>query len=709
MPASNRLKIVINPNWKFIDTVNNPVNPQGVGASETNWKSVNIPHCYATPSWVTDHPFFGGTGWYRKHFSIPAGFKSRRIAIQFDGAFLHSWVYLNGTLVGEHKGGYTGFMCDITSQVKTDGTDNVLAVKVSSTFDPQIAPQAGDFIFTGGIYRNVYLVMMDSLRVAFNGTFVSTPFGGSYLSLSTYTLPASFAKAPVRIQTEVENTSTISKTYVVKSTVVDASNQIVLTLQNTRTVAAGRIDTAVQSDSITSPHFWSPSSPYLYKVYTEISVNGEIVDVYQSPLGIRWLQFTGANGFYINGGNLHLQGFDCHQDHAGWALAVTNSGFYRDVKLVKSVGANFIRGCHYPKDPSFVGACDSFGVCLMAENAYWGKGGGGGQDASPAASSADFVPFKENVKQQMTEFVRTFRNNPSVIFWSLCNEPTGGALSTDTIAVVAKALDPTRAACVVTNFVTPAHSLEDITGSNGSAPSCGSGQKPALLTEAWENSELVRPGAYAAMGENTTACILGMARWSAFDHATHETWNLPGYPVFNMSGMVDNWRIPKRRYYYLRNLWLGTAAPAWPAAGTPAKIALSTVDDKTTIKNDGTDDCQLIVTVQNASSVAINNTINVTIKVPSGYGGFPTGDTILLATPDGLASIDFRSYTAGTVSLTATSAGLPAATLTINVVNAVVDLNSVRAIGNGAGSRIFAHGATKLSVRRNRAQGSVIT
>jgi beta-galactosidase len=705
--TNNRLKVVINPGWKYINAASNPVNPQAAAADESAWQSVNLPHCFATPWWVTMHTDFGGQGWYRKHFTVPAAFGSRKVAVQFDGAFLHSWIYLNGNLVGEHKGGFTGFTVDVTNQLKFDGSDNVLAVRVSCDKDSAIAPRAGDYIFTGGINRNVYLVFTDSLHVAFNGTFVSTPFGGALASTTTYNLPGTYAKAPVRVQTEVENSSAASKTYLVTSTIVDATGQIVRSFQASRTVVAGKIDTVIQTDTITTPHFWSPADPYLYKVYTEISVNGTDVDWYESPLGVRWLQFTGGNGFYLNGAKLHLQGFDCHQDHAGWAIAVTNAGYCRDIKLVKSVGANFVRGCHYPKDPSFVHACDSLGVCLMLENAYWGMGGGTGSNASPAANSTDFPLFQANVKMQMAEMIRSFRNNPSVIFWSLCNEPTGGVLSTDTIATVAKTEDPTRATCLVPGFVSTAHNLEDIVGGNGSAPGCQT--KPTIFTEAWENSELVRPGTYAAYAENTTTCLMGMARWSAFDHGTHEIWpGTGGYPVFNMTGMVDNYRIPKRRFYYLRNLWLGTAAPTWPAAGTPAKILLTTVDNKTTIKNDGTDDAQLMVTIQNSSNVQINNNVNVTIKAPSGYGGFPTGDTILLATPDGLASIDFRSYTAGQVSLIASSPGLTPGTLTLTVTNAVVDLNTVAIRSGNLMSSAIPAQAMNLSVRTNGLHGITI-
>jgi hypothetical protein len=675
VPQSNRSKSVFNTQWKYYSGTPTGT-PQASTFNDSSWQSVNLPHCFNIPWAVNQHIDFGGTGWYRKHFSLTQAASGRKILVEFEGVFLHSLVYLNGTLVGEHKGGFTSFICDITSQVKLDGTDNVLAVSVSSNFDAQIAPRAGDFVFIGGIYRDVYLVETDPVHVTYYGTYVTTPFGGNLVS-SSYNLPTSYTSAPVRMKTEVQNQGSASATCVVVNTIVDASNQIVATMQDNATIAANATTTVTQNTTVTSPHFWSPDSPYLYKVYTEIQVNGTVVDLYQTPLGIRWMQFTSTNGYYINGSHLFLRGFDVHQDHAGWATAVTNAGHARDVAICKSVGTRFFRGCHYPKDPAFVKACDSIGVCLMLEICYWGRGGGSGQDASPASGSADFTPFSNNCVMQMQEMVRTFRNDPSVILYSLGNEPTGGVLQGSVLRAAALSQDSSRAICHVTGFYSGSFA-GDVEGWNGAAPDAGMcGQShPMLATELWDVAEVNRPGAYSALADNISACPLGAAHWTAFDYGTHENWTL------NMVGMCDNNRIPKRRYYYLRNQWLGTAAPAWPAAGTATALQLTA--DKTTILNDGTDDCMLTVKVVNSSNTQISNNVSVTLSVPAGAGVFPStaGNTITLNTPDGINGIEMRSYaSASTITVTAASTGLTSGTLPIQVINSTPIVTAVRPKG----------------------------
>ena len=598
-PANNRQKAVFNQNWKF--SKSNPSGAEGTGFNDGSWATTNLPHCFNIPWWVDQHIDFGGIGWYRKHFALGSEYASKKISIEFEGVFLHCWVYFNGTQVAEHKGGFTSFIVDISGQAKTDGTDNVLAVKVSSEWEATIAPRAGDFIFIGGIYRDVYLVITDPLHVAYYGTSVTTPFGGNFISSGNYNLPTSYAQAPVKVVTEVQNQSAASSQYVLRTYIVDKQNQIVDSMISASwTVQANATDAVTQTVNLSNPHFWSPSDPYLYRVYSQIQSGSGIVDYFESPLGVRWLQFTGGQGFWINGQQLYLHGFDVHQDHAGWATAVTNAGQYRDVKLCKDAGARFIRGSHYPKDPAFVKACDELGVCLMLEMCYWGKGGGSGADASPPSGSADFVAFQQNCEAQMKEMIRTFRNNPSVIIWSAANEPTGGALDCGVINAVAKSADPSRATCRVDNF--SFGSGEDISGHNGDPVNCGS--TPTLLTELWESAEINRPGAYSGQPDDENPCRIGTARWAAFDYGTHENWTL------NMVGMCDNYRIPKRRYYWCRNRWLGTAAPTWPVAGTAASIKLTT--DKSTIINDGTDDCQILATVCNLNyaSLVHNNLCN---------------------------------------------------------------------------------------------------
>jgi beta-galactosidase len=652
-PHNGRAKTVFNAGWKYISGTPTGT-PEAVSFDDSQWQQVGLPHCFNIPWWVNQHINFGGTGWYRKHFTLDASYSGKRISLEFEGVFLHCWIYVNGVLAGEHKGGFTSFTYDITDKVTVGGADNVVAVKVSSDLDMTIAPLAGDYVFIGGIYRDVYLLATDPLHVAWYGTYVTTPFGGSLTSSGNYTLPSSYSQAPVRVRTEVQNQNTSSATCALKTYIVDSNNVLIDSMASSATIGAGIIDTITQACTLATPHFWSPADPYLYKVYTEIVVNGTTVDLFQSPLGVRWLQFTGQQGCWINGKQTYLHGLDVHQDHAGWATAATNAGQYRDVKLCKDAGAVFIRGSHYPKDPAFVKACDQLGVCLMLEMCYWGKGGGSGSSASPAAGTADFTNFVINCKAQMREMIRTFRNDPSVIIWSLANEPTGGVLNCDTLNAVAKAEDPSRPTCRVSNFSTG--SAEDIAGHNGNADPCGA--KPTLFTELWENAEVLRPGTYAGQTDAENQCRIGTARWAAFDYGTHENWTL------NLVGMCDNNRLPKHRFYWYRNMWLKIPPPAWPVAGTPAKLSITT--DKTTILNDGTDDCQLIISVLDASNTQINNSVSGTLTVSSGSGLLPTGTTWNFTTPDGKQAIEMRSYGTGTITVTATSGSLTAGTIQIS-------------------------------------------
>ena len=649
VPESHREVVNLNANWKYI-----PGDREGqvpaAGFDTSEWQAVNVPHCFNQPYWMELHTDFGGTGWYQKTLELDPSWKGRRVFLEFEGVFLHAWVYVNGKPAGEHKGGYTGFSLDVSDLVHFDG-DNIVAVKVSSEWDPQIAPRAGDFVFIGGIYRDVRLVVADPLHVTWYGTFVSTPFGGKLLD-KHYSLPESYDRAPVNVRTEIRNANKSATRCEVRTIVVDADGNTVGSARSDKTLQGGSLEEFSQDMVVVAPHFWSPSDPYLYKVYTEVYAGNQLVDTYQSPLGIRWFQCTFDEGFWLNGRHLPLHGFNVHQDHAGWGYAVPDSGFYRDIVLMRDCGANFIRGSHYPKDPALLDACDRYGLCLMQELAYWGRGGIDGIDASPPKDSPDFVPFQKNVEEQLREMIRISRNNPSVFIWSLTNEPTGGALDTTPLSKLAKELDPTRPTCRATNF---SNGEADIYGVNGYYPQ-HSDSNPVLFTELWEE-EHSRPGAEQGKPDAEAYYCLGTARWAGFDYGTHMEWEkFEDARLLNLVGACDNFRIPKRRYYWHRETWLDIDRPEFPKPGTPASLRLEA--SKTTLGNDGTDDCQLTVTVLNAAGKHISNNLKVRLSIESGPGGFPTGKAIELDTPDGLAAMALHCYQPGTTVVRATAEGL---------------------------------------------------
>jgi beta-galactosidase/beta-glucuronidase len=162
----------------------------------------------------------------------------------------------------------------------------------------------------------------------------------------------------------------------VKTSVVDAKGKTVAEMESKQSIAAGTTNVFDQtSAAIANPELWSPEHPNLYSVKTVVLDGGKPVDDYTSPLGFRWFKFTADRGFFLNGEHYYCEGANVHQDHAGWGDAVADSGFYRDVKLVKDAGFDFIRGSHYPHAPAFAAACDQIGMLFWSENCFWGTAG----------------------------------------------------------------------------------------------------------------------------------------------------------------------------------------------------------------------------------------------------------------------------------------------------------------------------------------------
>jgi beta-galactosidase/beta-glucuronidase len=261
---------------------------------------------------------------------VPKNWRGKRINLEFDGAFQVAETFVNGWQIGEHKGGYTGFTFDITDVVKVG--DNVVAVRVNNLWNAQLAPRAGEHTFSGGIYRNMRLIVTAPLHVAWFGTFVSTP-------------QVSKESGAVNVKTEIVNDSGKSKSATVTTSILDADGKQVAEMGSTQTVAANSTSIFNQtSQAIANPKLWHPDHPYLYSVKTTVLDGGMAVDDFTSPLGFRWFKFTADQGFFLNGEHYYFKGANAHQDHAGWGDAVADSGFYRDVKMVKDAGFDFIRG-----------------------------------------------------------------------------------------------------------------------------------------------------------------------------------------------------------------------------------------------------------------------------------------------------------------------------------------------------------------------------
>ena len=656
-----RHTINFNRDWRF--QLGDDTNASAVAFDDSPWNAVGLPHSFSEPYFASQR-FYTGYGWYRKHFTAPKAWRGKRVYLEFDGVFQAAEIFVNGQHAGEHKGGYTGFTVDITGAVKAG--DNVVAVRVNNLWNARLAPRAGEHTFSGGIYRDVRLVVSAPLHVAWYGTFVTTP-------------QVSQASATVNVKTEVVNDFAKSKSATVTTSILDPDGTQVAEMESTQIVAANTTLIFDQtSQAIVSPKLWHPDHPFLYSVKTTVLDAGKAVDDFTSPLGVRWFRFTADQGFFLNGEHYYFKGANAHQDHAGWGDAVAESGFYRDVKLVKDAGFDFIRGSHYPHAPAFADACDKLGVLFWSENCFWGTApfkNPWGASAYPRKPE-DQPAFEQSVKDSLRDMIRINRNHPSIIVWSMDNEvfftekstlPGMRELLKQTVAL-AHELDPTRRAAIGGCQRGDIDKLGDVAGYNGDGARLYLNPGiPSVVTE-YGSTMADRPGGYEPgwgdLQQEQLAWRSGQALWCAFDHGSIAGRN------FGAMGMIDYFRLPKRQWYWYRNEYKNIPPPEWPSNGVPAGLKLTA--DKTTLQSvDGTDDAQLIVSVLNASGKAISNCPPVTLSIASGPGEFPTGPSITfdpgsdIAIRDGQAAIEFRSYYAGKTIIRATSPGLTDATIEI--------------------------------------------
>ncbi len=576
-----RQKININAFWKYHQ--GDLPDGQTPASDDSSWQAIGLPHSFSIPYFMSPD-FYVGYGWYRKHQNLAEPIAGKRLSLEFDGVFQEAEVFVNGQKVGGHKGGYTGFSVDITAAAKPG--DNVIAVRVNNLWNARLAPRAGEHVFSGGIYRNVRLVVTDPLHVAWYGTFVTTP-------------DASATAAVVKVNTEVVNESAEQKSVTLRQQIIGPNGNVEADFSSSQPIAGGATVTFdASSPKIASPRLWHPDHPYLYSLKTTVLEGSRVADEYVTPFGIRSIKWTADQGFSINGEHLYLRGANVHQDQAGWGDAATDAAIERDVRLIKQAGFNFIRGSHYPHAPAFVAACDRLGILFWCENDFWSTAGGGEgywNSSGYPTRAADQPEFEANAKQQLTEMIRIHRNHPAIIVWSMCNEPffSAGSVMSKVrpflrdLVDLTHTLDPSRPAALGgVQRPTNQNRLDkigDVAGYNGDGAGIREFQNPGIPSMVSEYSSVTadRPGRYDPgwgdlsrdRGEPVKPWRTGQAIWAGFDHGS-----IMGVNMAKM-GIVDYFRIPKRSWYWYRNAYAKVPPPEWPQPGTPAGLKLEA--DKT--------------------------------------------------------------------------------------------------------------------------------
>jgi len=422
-PPVVRMEINIDKGWKF--SKGNFTGAELPGFDDSGWKTIDVPHDWRiNEEFNENNPRYNGylptgMGWYHKELDIQPDYSKGRIYMEFEGVFRNCTVWINGKKAGSHLAGYTGFVLDITGLVDYNSGKNIMAVFVdnvnSGTGNQDEGGNEGWWYEGYGIYRHVKLIVTNPVHISTWGTFV-------------YTENVSEKSAVVKVKTSIRNDTGNPTDLVLSTTLFSPEGKKVATMSRKCSVD-GKSETEVQQETVISdPELWSTDAPNLYKTVTEVYSGGVVVDRYETPIGIRWFEFTSDKGFFLNGKRLQLRGMCLHHDYGGLGCALPVRANYHTVETVKEMGVNIIRSAHNDAAPSLMRACDELGMLLLAETRYFGK-----DDQSVSS---------------LVSLIHRARNHPSIIGWSLAN--TGGSddiRQTEILQVLndrAKKEDPTR-------------------------------------------------------------------------------------------------------------------------------------------------------------------------------------------------------------------------------------------------------------------------
>jgi beta-galactosidase len=583
----------LNDGWKFKrqaapGAAQEPefINAERPGYADSSWSNVFLPHTWdVTP----DNPFtvphhFRGIGWYRRALNVPDEWKGRRVSVDFKGVFQIADVWINGKHAGQHVGGYTGFQFDITDYLNW-GSNNLLAVRVNDVLNPDIAPANETNVpGYGGIYRSVSLVVTNPVHVAPNGAWVTTEQSGN--------------SVVVHVHTPLKNSDSSPHTVQIHSGITDAQHNAVASSDSSITLSGGEEKEIVQTfQPLTGAHLWSPQDPYLYQLVTTLEANGSTVDNVATPFGIRFMSNDAVHGFALNGKPINLHGANRRQDYGFLGDAVPEAIGERDIRIIKDMGANFIRTSHYPQDPAVLAACDRLGILVWEEvpNIKIYLYPPSGDETKPTETERFPRAYITSVKRQIREMIDRDRNHPSIIIWGFA----------DDLSLYHYPEDFTE----LTNFT---HSLDNTRWTAGRVP-----PNVTDIVDATAIPELVKhhsghpegkyiwnewgafasergregapfykslpadPGSNVSMSDSDAALLLegysmqwmampwlGTVKWCMFDTGelnavqTQSLWTRHRddkvtlrWPFNDYYGLADMWRLPKEGYYLLQSQW----------------------------------------------------------------------------------------------------------------------------------------------------------
>lgn len=547
---------------------------------DSKWRIVDIPHDWSIEDLPgTSSPFnadaisqvnggftTGGTGWYRKTFTIPDGLKGKQFIIMFEGVYMNADVWINGAFLGTHPYGYTSFWFDLTNKIKFD-EKNVLAVKVRNE------GENSRWYSGSGIFRHVRLNIVSPVHIATWGTYITTP-------------QVNEKEALINIKTTLENNSRKISVIRLVTKVFNKEGLEQSKVETEETVEPGKSIDISQDIRIGKPALWSSESPVLYNAHSEVYESGILTDKTDTEFGIRSISFDSEKGFLLNGKPVKLKGGCVHHDNGILGSKAYDRAEERRVELLKSTGFNAVRSAHNPPSVAFLNACDRLGMLVIDESFDMWKEGKNPEDYH--------LYFTDWWKKDIESMVLRDRNHPSVILWSIGNEIPGRR--NDEVIGQAKSsgdyirkLDPTRPITSAVNDLSrdmdPYFATLDVAGYNYAT---GIDSNKTTLSErdhnripqrvmvGTESFPLEAFGSWMDVLDHTY--VIGDFVWTAFDYIGEASIGWRGYFQkhdffpWNLAfcGDLDicGWKRPQS--FYRDALWKENQVSVWVTPPQPS-------------------------------------------------------------------------------------------------------------------------------------------
>lgn len=568
LPNTGRTVYSMNPAWRMykghLEGAEQP------DFNDKEWDLVSLPDGIEyVPSEASGCVNYQGEVWYRKHFTPEETWKGKQLFLHFEAIMGKAKVWINGTLVNEHYGGFLPVIANVTEYLNYE-EDNVIAVWADNSNDPSYPPGKPqdmlDFTYSGGIYRDCWMIVHNNVFITDPNYENETAGGGLFVSFGHI----SQSQAEIKLDAHVRNSSNTYFSGKIEYQLFDKDNRRVCQASKAFSVSKGKARNTSLTIKVEKPELWEPDSPYLYQLHVLLKdKSGHIVDGYRRRIGIRSIEFKGKDGFWLNGKPYPypLIGANRHQDFAIIGNALSNSLHWRDAKKLRDAGLRVIRNAHYPQDPAFMDACDELGLFVIVNTPgwqFWNK--------EPI--------FAQRVYSDIRNMVRRDRNHPSVWMWEpILNEtwyPEDFAKNVVDILHEEYPYPYCYAGCDVTakgHEYFPIHFTHPLNGAGGAfntskmnpkisyftrewgdnVDDWNSHNSPSRVNRAWgEIPMLVQAQGYAKTDYKYTCYDvlyrntrqhMGGCLWHSFDHQR-------GYhPDPFYGGIMDAFRQPKLSYY----------------------------------------------------------------------------------------------------------------------------------------------------------------